>query len=48
MPFVKRRRWTNHEFSDSRIKRLRDRIAILSMQTVRVVVFEYSQLHKKA
>ena len=33
---------------DSRIKRVRDRIAFLSMLTVRVVVLEYSQLHKKA
>ena len=30
---------------DSRV--VRDRIAILSMLTVRVVVLEYSQLHKK-
>ena len=28
--------------------RVRDRIAILSLLTVRVVVQEYSQLHKKA
>ena len=28
------------------IKRVRDRIAILSMLTVRVVVLEYSQLHR--
>ena len=27
---------------DSRIKRVQDRIAILNMQTVRVVVLEYS------
>ena len=33
---------------DSRVKRVRDSIAILSMLTVRVVVLEYSQLHKKA
>ena len=33
---------------DSRVKRVRDNIAILSMLTVRVVVLEYSQLHKKA
>ena len=33
---------------DSRIKRVRDRIAFLSMLTVRVVVLEYNQLHKKA
>ena len=33
---------------DSRVKRVRDNIAILSMLTVRVVVVEYSQLHKKA
>ena len=31
-----------------RIKRVQDRIAFLSMLTVRVVVLEYSQLHKKA
>ena len=33
---------------DSRVKRVRDNIAILSMLTVTVVVLEYSQLHKKA
>ena len=33
---------------DLRIKHVRDNIAILSMLTVRVVVLEYSQLHKKA
>ena len=33
---------------DSRIKRVRDCIAFLSMLTVRVVVQEYNQLHKKA
>ena len=33
---------------DSRIKRVRDRIAISSMLTGRLVVLEYSQLHKKA
>ena len=33
---------------DSRIKRVRDNIAFLSMLTVRVVVLEYNQLHKKA
>ena len=32
---------------DSHIKRVRDRIAFLSMLTVRVVVLEYNQLHKK-
>ena len=32
---------------DSHIKRVWDRIAILSMLTVRVVVLEYNQLHKK-
>ena len=33
---------------DSRIKRVRDRIAILhvSMLTVRIVALEYSQLHR--
>ena len=33
---------------DSRIKRIRDNIAFLSMLTVRLVVLEYNQLHKKA
>ena len=33
---------------DSRIKRVRDNIAFLSMLTVRLVVLEYNQLHKKA
>ena len=33
---------------DSRKKRVLDRIAFISMLTVRVVVLEYSQLHKKA
>ena len=33
---------------DSRIKRVPDRIAFLSMLTVRVAVLEYNQLHKKA
>ena len=33
---------------DSHIKRVRDCIAFLSMLTVRVVVLEYNQLHKKA
>ena len=33
---------------DSRIKRVRDCIAFLSMLTVRVVLLEYNQLHKKA
>ena len=33
---------------DSRIKRVRDNIAFLSRLTVRVVVLEYNQLHKKA
>ena len=33
---------------DSRIKRVRDRIAFLGMLTIRVVVLEYNQLHKKA
>ena len=31
---------------NSRIRRVRDRIAILSMLTVRIVVLEYSQLHR--
>ena len=33
---------------DSRIKRVQDCIAFLSMLTVRVVLLEYNQLHKKA
>ena len=33
---------------DLRIKRVRDCIAFLSMLTVRVVLLEYNQLHKKA
>ena len=33
---------------DSCIKRVRDNITFLSMLTVRVVVLEYNQLHKKA
>ena len=33
---------------DSRIKRVRVDIAFVSMLTVRVVVLEYNQLHKKA
>ena len=33
---------------DSRIKRVRDCIYFLSMLTVRVVLLEYNQLHKKA
>ena len=33
-------------WGDSRVKRVRDNIAILSMLTVRVVVLEYSQLHR--
>ena len=43
MPFIRRR-----SLGDLRIKRVRDRIAFLSMLTVRVVVLEYNQLHKKA
>ena len=31
---------------DSCIKRVRERIAFLSMLTLRVVVLEYSQLHR--
>ena len=34
------------QIGDSRIKRVWDRIASLSMLTVRVVVLEYSQLHR--
>ena len=40
--------WQIVSLGDSFIKRVRDRIAILSMLTVRVVLLEYSQLHKKA
>ena len=43
MPFVKDGQIVS--LGDSRIKRVRD---LLSMLTVRVVVLEYSQLHKKA
>ena len=38
MPFVKR----NHELDDSRIERVRGRLAVLSMLTIRVVDLEYS------
>ena len=57
MPFVKEEEEEEEEeeevgqivsLGDSRIKRIRDRIAFLSMLTVRVVVLEYNQLHKKA
>ena len=51
MPFVKEEEEEEEEIvslGDSRIKRVRDRIAFLSMLTVRVVVLEYNQLHKKA
>ena len=33
---------------DSRIERVRDRLDLLNMLTVRVAVLEYNQLHKKA
>ena len=33
---------------DSRIERVRDRLDLLNMLTVRVAVLEYSQLHEKA
>ena len=33
---------------DSRVKRVRDCIAFLSMLTVRVVLLEYNQLHDRA
>ena len=33
---------------DSRIERVRDRLDLLNMLTVRVAVLKYSQLHKKA
>ena len=47
MPFVKEEEEVGQIVSlgDSRIKRVRDLIAFLSMLTVRVVVLEYSQLH---
>ena len=50
MPFVKEEEEVGQIVSlgDLRIKRVRDRIAFLSMLTVRVVVLEYNQLHKKA
>ena len=51
MPFVKEEEEEVGQIvslGDSRIKRVRDRIAFLSMLTVRVVVLEYNQLHKKA
>ena len=47
MPFVKEEE-EDGQIDDSRIKRVRDCIAFLSMLTVRVVVLEFSQLHKKA
>ena len=46
--FVKEEEEEILSLGDSRIKRVRDRIAFLSMLTVRVDVLEYSQLHKKA
>ena len=45
MPFVKEEEEEDGQIvslGDSRIKRVRDRIAFLSMLTVRVVVLEYS------
>ena len=43
MPFVKEEEDGQIvSLGDSRIKRVRDRIAFLSMLTVRVVVLEYS------
>ena len=54
MPFVKEEEEEEEEvgqivsLGDSRMKRVRHRIAFLSMLTVRVVVLEFSQLHKKA
>ena len=51
MPFVKEEEEEVGQIvslGDSRIKRVRDRIAFLSMLTVRVVVLECNQLHKKA
>ena len=40
MPFVKRRSWTKLSLRDSRIERVRGRLAILSMLAVRVVDLE--------
>ena len=51
MPLERRRRREVGQIvslGDSRVKRVWDSIAILSMLTVRVVVLEYSQLHIKA
>ena len=50
MPFVKKKKKKEEvrQFSRFAYKACTDRIAILSMLTVRVVVLEYSQLHKKA
>ena len=52
MPFVKDEEEEEDgqivSLGDSSIKRVRDHVAFLSMLTVRVVVLEYSQLHKKA
>ena len=49
MPFVKEEEVGQIvSLDDSRIKCVRDCIAFLSMITVRVVVLEYSQPHKKA
>ena len=54
MPFERRRRRPGVEvgqivsLGDSRIKHVLDCITILSMLAVRVVVLEYSQLHKKS
>ena len=47
MPFVKRRNGQIVSLGDSHIMHVQDRIAILIMLTVRVVVLEYSQLHKR-
>ena len=41
----KKKTWVS---SESRIECLRDRLAILDLLTVRVVVLEYSQVHKMA
>ena len=44
----KKNAWVSSESSRSRIECLRDRLAILDLLTVRVVVLEYSQVHKMA
>ena len=46
MPFVKEEDGQIVSLDDSRIKHVRNRIAFLSMLRVRVLVLEYSQLHR--